>query len=278
MKKYLIRAALLTACATSPVFAADQAESTTEFLISGPLEKVDAALGTVTVFGRDFVTDRASELTQGEIVNVYGSLQKDGSITSPIVEPTAQFGSGADPVYLKGLVTDVNGALGQVQVGDTIVDYTQQLANSEFKEPSVGQVLAVEGTQPLVKGVLLASAMGSNLIARASVPRGNLNVLSTQGSGIGALSTQGSGIGRLSTQGSGIGRLSTQGSGVGALSTQGSGVGALSTQGSGVGALSTQGSGIGALSTQGSGVGALSTQGSGVGALSTQGSGRANAS
>ena len=197
MNNYLIRAALIVACATSPVFAADQSGSTTEFLISGPLEKVDAALGTVTVFGRDFVTDRASELAQGEIVNVYGSLQKDGSITNPVVEPTAQFGSGGDPVYLKGLVTDVNDELGQVQVSGTIVDYTQQLANAEFTEPLIGQVLAVEGTQPLVKGVLLASSMGPNFVAHASAPRGSFNVLSTAGSGIAHLSTHGSPIGHM---------------------------------------------------------------------------------
>src|ERR1035441_7044758 len=96
MNSYLVRAAVFATCLVSPVFAVDQSDGKTEFLISGPLEKVDAALDTVTVFGRDFVTDKASELAVGEIVNVYGSLQKDGSIANPVVEPTAQFGSG-DP-------------------------------------------------------------------------------------------------------------------------------------------------------------------------------------
>jgi Domain of unknown function (DUF5666) len=273
MNSYLVRAAVFAACLVSPVFAVDQSDGKTEFLISGPLEKVDAALDTVTVFGRDFVTDKASELAVGEIVNVYGSLQKDGSIANPVVEPTAQFGSGADPVFIKGLVTDVNGALGQMQVGGTTVDYTQQLASSEFAAPSIGQVIAVEGTQPLVKGVLLASDMGSNLIARASVPRSNLSTLSTQGSGRAAMSTQGSGRAAMSTQGSGRAAMSTQGSGRAAMSTQGSGRAAMSTQGSGRAAMSTQGSGRAAMSTQGSGRAAMSTQGSGLAAMSTQGSG-----
>src|SRR5580698_7980784 len=115
MKSSFVRAAVIAACLGVSTFAAAESDGQTEFLISGPLEKVDAALGTVTVFGRDFVTDRASEMAPGEIVNIYGSLQHDGSITSAIVEPTAVYGSGADPVYLKGLVTDVDVALGEVK-------------------------------------------------------------------------------------------------------------------------------------------------------------------
>jgi hypothetical protein len=278
MKNYLVTAAVCAACLASSVFAEDQSNGQTEFLISGPLERVDGALETVTVFGRDFVTGNASDLAPGEIVNIYGSLQPDGSIANAVVESTAQFGSGADAVYLKGVVTGVDGALGQIQVGETTVDYTQQLANSEFSAPSIGQVIAVEGTQPLVKGVVLASAMGSSLVARSSVPGRSISTFSTQGGGITHLSTQGGGLISLSTQGGGIAHLSTQGGGVSSLSTQGGGVASLSTQGGGIAHLSTQGGGVSSLSTQGGGIGSLSTQGGGVASLSTQGGGIASLS
>jgi len=273
MKNHLMSAALFAACLANSVFAADEASSNQDLLISGPVERVDPALGSVTVFGRDFSTDKASEVAPGEIVNVYGSLQKDGSIADAVVEPTAQFGAGGDPVYIKGLVTDVNGALAQMQVGNTTVDYTQQLANSAFTEPSIGQVIAVEGTQPSVKGVVLASDVGSNLIAKASVANRGFSTLGTQGSGVRGLGTQGIGVTGLGTQGSGVRGLGTQGSGVTGLGTQGSGVRGLGTQGSGVTGLGTQGSGVRGLGTQGSGVTGLGTQGSGVRALGTQGSG-----
>ena len=283
MKNHFNWVAIVVACLTSSAMAADQSEGNSEILISGPLEHVDAARDTVTVFGREFTTDRASELSPGETVNVYGSLQPDGSISDAQIEPTTLFGSGADPVYLKGLVTDANAALGQIKIGDTTVDYTQQLASGQFTAPTVGQVIAVQGTQPLVKGVLLASDVGSNVISRFSVPgrplsvsrsqAGGLTSLATQGSGVKGSATQGSGIKGFATQGSGIGSLATQGSGIGSLATQGSGIGSLATQGSGIGSLATQGSGIGSLATQGSGIGSLATQGSGVASLATQGSG-----
>jgi len=273
MNSLLVRTAIILACATGSAIADEQSSQGSELLISGPVEKVDAALGTVTIFGRAISTDKAAEVAPGEVINVYGTLQEDGSISSAVVEPTSLYGSGGDPVYLKGLVSDVDAARAQVKIGDTAVDYTQELAGAEFNPPAVGQVIEVQATQPLVKGVLLASAMGANVVSKFLIPGRAVSALSTQGSGVGRLSTQGSGIGRLSTQGSGIGSLSTQGSGIGSLSTQGSGIGSLSTQGSGIGSLSTQGSGIGSLSTQGSGIGSLSTQGSGIGSLSTQGSG-----
>jgi hypothetical protein len=273
MKSLLVRAAIVLACATGSATAAEQSSQSAELLLSGPIEKVDAALGTVTIFGRDISTDHASDIAPGEIINVYGTLQKDGTISSAVVEPTSLYGSGGDPVYLKGFVSDVDAARAQIKIGGTTVDYTQELAGAEFSAPAVGQVIEVQATQPLVKGVLLASAMGANVVSKFLIPGKSMSTLSTQGSGVGRLSTQGSGVGSLSTQGSGIGRLSTQGSGIGRLSTQGSGIGSLSTQGSGIGSLSTQGSGVGSLSTQGSGIGSLSTQGSGVGSLSTQGSG-----
>ena len=245
--------AIVVACLSTSAMATNRSDGNPDILISGPLEKVDAARDAVTVFGREFITDRASELSPGQTVNVYGALQPDGSISDAQIEPTSQYGSGSDPVYLKGVVTDANAALGQISIGDTTVDYTQQLASGQFSPPAVGQVVEVRGTQPLVKGVLLASDVGANVISRFSVP----------GRGVASLATQGTGVKRFATQGSGIGSLATQGSGVASLATQGSGIGSLATRGSGIASLATQGSGIGSLATHGSGVAALATQGSG---------------
>jgi len=72
MNHYVVQAAVLAACLAGSAFAADQVDSRTEFLLSGPVEKVDAALDTVTVFGRDFTTDKAPALTAGEIVTGAG--------------------------------------------------------------------------------------------------------------------------------------------------------------------------------------------------------------
>jgi hypothetical protein len=236
-------AAVVVAIVGSTAFAAEDSEGKSEIIISGPVERLDIARDTVTVFGREITSDRASELAPGEIVNVYGSLQRDGSIANAEIEPTSIIGSGADAVYLKGIVTDADVTLGQIKIGETTVDYTQQLSVPQFTIPSVGEVTEVQGTQPLVKGVLLASDVGSNVLSKFSIPGKALNALGAQGSGVARLGAQGSGITHLGAQGSGSASLGAQGSGIGSLGAQGSGSASLGAQGSGIGSLGAQGSG-----------------------------------
>ncbi|MGA2564443.1 MAG: hypothetical protein ABSF96_12840, partial [Steroidobacteraceae bacterium] len=52
VKIYPMLSALVAALVASTALPEEQALSGTELLISGPVEKVDAALGTVTIFGR----------------------------------------------------------------------------------------------------------------------------------------------------------------------------------------------------------------------------------
>jgi hypothetical protein len=273
MKTQINVVAMAVALVCGSALAADESGRSPELLLSGPVEKIDRATDSVTVFGREFSAENASELSPSETVNVYGTLQSDGSITDAKLEPTATFASGGDPVYLKGVVTDSDSALGQIKIGDTIVDYTQQLGSATFTIPTVGQVVEVQGTQPMVKGVLLASAVGKNVVSKFNVPGHASSTLATQGSGIRSAATQGSGVHSAATQGSGVYSAATQGSGVYSAATQGSGVYSAATQGSGVYSAATQGSGVYSAATQGSGVYSAATQGSGVYSAATQGSG-----
>jgi len=233
VKIYPILSALVAALVAGTALPEEQSLSGTELLISGPVEKVDAALGTVTIFGREIATDKASQLATGQLVDVYGSLRSDGSVANTEIDPTSQYGSGGDPVFIKGVVTDVNALLGQAQFGGTTVDYTSQLASAEFTAPSVGEVLGVDGTQPLVKGVILASEIGPDVVAKAAS--------AGQSRGFASLSSRG-GIRSQGIQGGGS--ISSQGiQGGGSVSSQGiQGGGSVSSQGiQGGGSISSQG-------------------------------------
>jgi hypothetical protein len=254
VKIYRILSALVVALAAGTAFSEDQNLTGTELLISGPVEKVDAALGTVTIFGREISTNKASQLAPGQIVDVYGSLKSDGSMADTEIDPTPQYGSGGDPVFIKGVVTDVNALLGQAQFGGTTVDYTAQLASAEFTSPSVGEVLAVDGTQPLVKGVILASEIGPDVVPR---------VASVQSRGFASLSTRGGARSSQGIQGGGVGSQGIQGGGVGSQGIQGGGVGSQGIQGGGVGSQGIQGGGVGSQGIQGGGVGSQGIQGGG---------------
>ncbi len=139
--------------------ASAYADAGKELLLSGPVEQIDRGGDTVTVLGQKFKAP-ADQLSLGQVVNVYGQLTSDGSITDPVVQGTNRFGTNGDPVFLKGVVTNSDAALGRVGVDGLTIDYTAELANADFTMPSVGDVIAVSGTEPAAKGLLMAAAAG----------------------------------------------------------------------------------------------------------------------
>src|SRR5579863_8349618 len=74
-----------------------------ELLLSAPIQHIGA--GNITVLGKDFDTP-TENLAVGEIVNIYGRLGPDGSISETAVEGTHTFGGSGDPIFLKGIVSD----------------------------------------------------------------------------------------------------------------------------------------------------------------------------
>lgn len=130
-----------------------------ELLLSGPIEQLDQGTGTVTVLGQKFKA-ATEQLTMGEVVNVYGQIASDGAITDSVVQGTQKFGTNGDAVFLKGIVTGSDPLLGRIEIDGVSIDYTAELGNTDFSLPAVGDVVAVAGTQPATKGVLVASSTG----------------------------------------------------------------------------------------------------------------------
>ncbi len=130
------------AVAIAAAWVSANASSGRELLFSAPIQKLDQGTETVTVLGQSFHAQTA-QLSIGEIVRVYGVLQKDGSLSDALVEGTSTFGANGDAVFLKGVVTNSNPALGRIEIDGLTVDYTSQLGNSQFAIPSSGDVIAL---------------------------------------------------------------------------------------------------------------------------------------
>jgi hypothetical protein len=64
--------------------------------------------------------------------------------------------AGASKVLLKGKVTSVDTATGTLTIGKQVVDYTNLLADANVSY-SVGTILTIVGTQPVLNGMLLAN-------------------------------------------------------------------------------------------------------------------------
>jgi hypothetical protein len=263
-----------------------------ELLLSAPIQHVGA--GSVTVLGKDFETP-TDGLAIGELVNIYGVLAADGSITDAVVEGTSAFGGSGDPVFLKGVVSDTNLALGHIQVDGATIDYTGQLANSEFSPPAQGDVIAIAGSQPLVKGVVLATAFGNNAytaamsgggfkvaamigpgLGKAAMTGGGIRTSAMTGGGIRSTAMTGGGIGTAAMTGGGIGTAAMTGGGIGTAAMTGGGIGTAAMTGGGIGTAAMTGGGIGTAAMTGGGIGTAAMTGGGIGTAAMTGGGIAS--
>jgi Domain of unknown function (DUF5666) len=161
----------LTAALGAAAGVCAYADGGRELLLSGPIEQLDRGTGTVTVLGQKFKAE-TDQLTVGEVVNVYGQIASDGAITDSLVQGTQKFGTNGDAVFLKGVVTGSDPSLGRLEIDGITIDYTAELGNADFSMPAVGDVVAVAGTQPAAKGVLVVSTAGSAAYA-VGIPAGS---------------------------------------------------------------------------------------------------------
>jgi hypothetical protein len=222
-----------------------------ELLVSGPIQQIGA--GTVTVLGKDFETD-TDGLAVAEVVNIYGVLQPNGSMTETVVEGTNTFGGSGDPVFIKGVVTDANPALASISVNGATVDYTEQLARSDFAPPITGDVVAISGSQPLVKGVVLASAFGDGAYA-AAMTGGGFKVAAMTGGGFSASAMTGGGFSTAAMTGGGFSASAMTGGGDKArvAAMTGGGFSAAAMTGGGFSTAAMTGGGFSAAAMTGGG-------------------------
>jgi hypothetical protein len=81
----------VSAVAATMVVSAMATSGTSQLLISGRVDAVDAASGALTIQGKSIHTTDARRVLPGQFVNVYGVLNKDGSISNVAVETASTY-------------------------------------------------------------------------------------------------------------------------------------------------------------------------------------------
>ena len=232
-----------------------------ELIFSGPVESFNASSGEFSVLGHLVATRERSTAGLGSLVNVYGKLLPNGSVASAVVEKISEYAPGSDSIYLKGRVTAINAQFGRFWIDGTQIDYTNQLADSSFQAPGLGDTIEVLGIQPTAKGIVLATSIQSSAQHAGVINTGNrLGVINT-GSAAGVINT-GSAAGVINT-GNRLGVINT-GSAAGVINT-GNRLGVINT-GSAAGVINT-GNRLGVINT-GSAAGVINT-GSAAGVINT---------
>jgi len=257
----------LSAALGAAVGASAYADGGRELLLSGPIEQLDQGTSTVTVLGQKFKA-ATEQLTVGEVVNIYGQIANDGAMTDTLVQGTEKFGTNGDAVFLKGVVTGSDPILGRAQIDGVSIDYTAELGNADFNTPTVGDVVAVAGTQPALKGTLVVSTTGPAAYA-VGAPSAGLT-----GSGHDTAGLTGSGHDTAGLTGSGHNTAGLTGSGHNTAGLTGSGHNTAGLTGSGHDAAGLTGSGHNTAGLTGSGHGTAGLTGSGVRTAGLTGSGK----
>ena len=120
----------------------------------GAVTAVDLGAGTLTVLGQVVRTDTATAfqglanlaaLTVGQVVEVYGSTQADGSLLATLVETKAVLGG----VRLVGVVQLLNAPAATFQVGNLTVKYDTALVTGVLRD---GQSVRVRAANEPVNG------------------------------------------------------------------------------------------------------------------------------
>jgi hypothetical protein len=120
----------------------------------------------MTVLGRNVQTDAASQFAVGQVVEVYGTLATDGTISASSVKAKGEYVPGASIVMTKGVVTATHPGVGTLSIGSALVDYTALLSDRDVSGVAVGDTVEIAGIQPVAQGTIIANVVeGRNVIA-----------------------------------------------------------------------------------------------------------------
>ena len=231
MRTSRITLAVLAAFALA---AANAQEATApRLLVVGPIESVDPATRTVMVLGQRILLSNVGSLNVGNTLAVYGFSRTDGSIQGSVARDQGAYVAGATPIFLAGTVQSADALTGHVIVNGVKVDLTPAMVSGQVS-PAIGSKLAVQGIQPVSRGVVVTDGIIGSGVATNGIIGSGASASGIIGSGASANGIIGSGAAANGIIGSGY--RSTNGiigSGASASGIIGSGAAANGIIGSG---------------------------------------------
>jgi len=127
-------------------------------LVAGPVERINSAEGYFVSLGQKIYAHpiQLSGLEAGNLVGVQGAILGAGEIQlHQIYQLSGQYTPGSTEVFVTGVPSSVDSALGLATIGDLEVDYTSSLGSTDFE--GIGAAVTVIGTQPALGGKMIGS-------------------------------------------------------------------------------------------------------------------------
>jgi len=131
-----------------------------EPMLAGPVQSIDLQGESFVAVGQtvSFSGEGLGALQVGGFVTVYGSIAGAGRINATGFDISSEmYVPGATEVFVTGIPSSVNFALGTALIGELEVDYTLSLGGSGFG--GIGAAITVYGTQPAFGGAMLGDSV-----------------------------------------------------------------------------------------------------------------------
>src|SRR5438874_2930688 len=231
--------AILLGTAAASTGLAGVGASDGELLVIGPVESVNAADSTATILGQRVHTPAIDAIAVGNTVAVFGTARADGTIEASAIQSRGIYVPGATSIFVSGTVQRAEPALGRVVVRRVTVDLASAMSYGMLS-PAVGSKLAISGTQPVSRGLVLVSG------TRASV-----GGIAGTGSSVNGIAGTGSSVGGIAGTGSSVGGIAGTGSSVNGIAGTGSSAGGIAGTGSSVGGIAGTGATVNGIAGTG---------------------------
>jgi hypothetical protein len=170
-----VSVAILLGAAGASTGSAGVGSRSAELLVIGPVESINVVARTATILGQRVHTAMVDALAVGDAVAVFGTARADGTIEASAIQLRGIYVPGATSIFVSGTVQRAEPAVGRVVVNGVTVDLTSAMSHGIFS-PAVGSRLAVSGTQPVNRGVVLVNGIAGtgspNGIAGTGSPNG----------------------------------------------------------------------------------------------------------
>jgi hypothetical protein len=234
-----------------------------DLMILGPVEAVDLRAATIQVLGQTVRFPESAQqrillrLVPGNVVAVRGQILTAGEIAATAVSITAhQYVAGAQPVFVRGVVTALRADVGVLLIGRLSVDYTGALYSLDAGSLSEGAEVVFSGIQAVPNGSALAlsAAISSKGIAGSDLQARGIAGSDLQARGIAGSDLQAQGIAGSDLQARGIAGSDLQAQGIAGSDLQAQGIAGSDLQARGIAGSDLQARGIAGSDLQARGI------------------------
>ena len=136
----------------------------------GEVQSIDTAKGFLVVAGQRIAISRQTKflIDQKEVdlakgfsaIRVGDDLAVTGELDAPattINRLSESYVPGSTPVYVKGIVSAIDGLVGTAKIDTLTIDFTPAMSSPAFQKLAVGDIVEVTGVRPQSNGKLLVS-------------------------------------------------------------------------------------------------------------------------